>query len=70
MRTTTTDLRAMGGLYEATANVSEPATPEELAALFQDAVARRRRLTLIGAQRSFGEHFLPPRSGGGKKWAR
>ncbi|WP_375773154.1 FAD-binding protein [Archangium gephyra] len=70
MRTTTTDLRAMGGLYEATASVREPATPEELAALFQDAVARRRRLTLIGAQRSFGEHFLPPGDAEGVSTAR
>jgi FAD/FMN-containing dehydrogenase len=70
MRTTTTDLRAMGGLYEATASVREPATPEELAALFQDAVARRRRLTLIGARRSFGEHFLPPGDADGVSTAR
>ncbi len=70
MRTTTTDLRAMGGLYEATASVREPATPEELAALFQDAVARRRRLTLIGARRSFGEHFLPPGDAEGVSTAR
>ena len=70
MRTTTTDLRAMGGLYEATASVRDPATPEELAALFQDAVARRRRLTLIGARRSFGEHFLPPGDAEGVSTAR
>lgn len=70
MRTTTTDLRAMGGLYEATARVREPATPEELAALFQDAVARRQRLTLIGARRSFGEHFLPPGDAEGVSTAR
>ncbi|REG35938.1 FAD/FMN-containing dehydrogenase [Archangium gephyra] len=70
MRTTTTDLRAMGGLYEATASVREPTTPEELAALFQDAVAQRRRLTLIGARRSFGEHFLPPGDAEGVSTAR
>ncbi|MFY0570181.1 FAD-binding oxidoreductase [Archangium lansingense] len=70
MRTTTTDLRAMGGLYEATASVREPTTPEELAALFQDAVARRQRLTLIGARRSFGEHFLPPGDAEGVSTAR
>ncbi|AKJ05247.1 FAD-dependent oxidoreductase [Archangium gephyra] len=60
----------MGGLYEATASVREPTTPEELAALFQDAVAQRRRLTLIGARRSFGEHFLPPGDAEGVSTAR
>lgn len=60
LHTNTIDLRSMGGLYEATASVLEPATPEELAALFQQAAQQRRRLTLIGSKRSFGEHFLPP----------
>jgi FAD/FMN-containing dehydrogenase len=70
MRTITTELRAMGGLYEATARVREPATPEELAEVFREAAEQRRRLTIIGAQRSFGEHFLPPTDADGVSTAR
>ncbi len=70
MHTITNELRAMGGLYEATASVHEPTTLEELADLFRQAAAQRRRLTLIGSQRSFGEHFLPPTDADGVSTSR
>src|SRR4051812_16290661 len=53
-------LRAMGGLYEARAPLHRPATHAELARLFESARRRGVRLTLVGSQRSFGEHCLPP----------
>jgi hypothetical protein len=40
--------------------VHSPKNREELRALFEQAVSARTRLTLVGAQRSFGEQFLPP----------
>lgn len=55
-----TDLRAMGGQYEAQALIHRPRSPEELAEVFTDAGRRGVRLTLVGGRRSFGEHFLPP----------
>jgi len=60
MTAETTVLRAMGGLYEANALLHCPGTPSELAELFAAAAERRVKLTLVGSQRSFGEHFLPP----------
>jgi FAD/FMN-containing dehydrogenase len=52
-------LRAAGGLCEAHASVLHPRTVDELSELFAHAATNGHRLTLIGSQRSFGEHFLP-----------
>lgn len=53
-------LMAMGGLYETTAEVKQPRDEGELIRIFNEARQEARRVTLIGARRSFGEHFLPP----------
>lgn len=52
-------LRAAGGLSATQAAVLRPQTVAELEALFADADRQGKKLTLIGSQRSFGEHFLP-----------
>jgi FAD/FMN-containing dehydrogenase len=53
-------LLSAGGLYETTAPVYRPRTTKELASLLADALRHGKRLTLIGAGRSFGRHFFPP----------
>lgn len=52
-------LRPPGTLEERVARLITCSTEDELAELFVRASAERLRLTLIGGQRSFGEHFLP-----------
>ncbi len=52
-------LRAAGGLCAARATVLRPSSTDELATLLADACRAGKKLTLIGSQRSFGEHFLP-----------
>jgi FAD/FMN-containing dehydrogenase len=53
-------LLSIGGLYETTARIHRPASVDELAALFAQMRHSGKRITLIGARRSFGRHFLPP----------
>ncbi|HEX2879218.1 MAG TPA: FAD-binding protein, partial [Polyangiaceae bacterium] len=60
MNTAYRELRAVGGQHAATANVHSPQTLHELRAVLQQSERNGTRLTLVGAQRSFGEQFLPP----------
>jgi FAD/FMN-containing dehydrogenase len=52
-------LRAAGGLFASEATLLYPSSLAELAGLFEAAGRAGERLTLVGARRSFGEHFLP-----------
>lgn len=61
----TVSLRAAGGMSKAEAAVLYPRTFEQLAELFAKAGSAGQKLTLIGSQRSFGEHFLPTPGGRG-----
>lgn len=58
-----TRLEVIGGLYEATAEVWSAKTKEEVLAAFSRAQSEGQKLTLAGAQRSFGEQYLPPHGG-------
>lgn len=55
------ELRAVGGQHHVTATtVHSPTTLDELRSLLTRVGQLSGRLTLVGSQRSFGEHFLPP----------
>lgn len=54
------ELKAVGGQHHATATVHCPKTLDELRSLLTRTAQLGGRLTMVGSQRSFGEHFLPP----------
>src|SRR5688572_11999198 len=60
MLSETTQFLAKGGLDEGVAPCWFPRSEDELFELYADARARARRLTLVGARKSFGGHFLCP----------
>ena len=60
MLSVTTQFLAKGGLDEGVAPCWFPRSEDELFELYADARARARRLTLVGARKSFGGHFLCP----------
>src|SRR6185369_3400889 len=60
MRSTVTEFFAKGGLDEASARCWLPSSASELFDLYRDLQARGGRLTVVGAQKSFGGHFLCP----------
>lgn len=60
MRSALTDFLAKGGLDEGQALCWFPGSEAELHALYADTRARGKRLTLVGARKSFGGHFLCP----------
>jgi hypothetical protein len=60
MHSATAQFLAKGGLDEGEARCWYPSTTTEVFDLYRDARARGRRVTLVGAQKSFGGHFLCP----------
>lgn len=60
MHSATARFLAKGGLDEGHARCWFPSSPTELFELYRQARAQGRRLTLVGAQKSFGGHFLCP----------
>jgi hypothetical protein len=59
VRRESASLRAAGGLFASEATLLYPSSLAELEALFVEAGRAGERLTLVGSQRSFGQHFLP-----------
>src|SRR6478735_5463039 len=60
MHSTMTKFLAKGGLDEGDARCWFPGSVPELFELYRHAQARGCRLTLVGAKKSFGGHFLCP----------
>lgn len=60
MRSTNVELLAKGGMDEGSARCWFPNSEAELFELYRDAQKSGVRLTLVGAKKSFGGHFLCP----------
>ncbi len=63
MKTQTVQLRPPGALQTHSAEVIRCDSEQTLRNVFAQAKEQSRRLTLIGARRSFGQHFLPVEDG-------
>jgi len=59
----TRQFNVLGGLYEAEAEVIIARSRDEVWAAFAEAERRGHTVTIAGARRSFGEHYLPPEGG-------
>jgi len=57
------ELKVLGGLFEAEALVWVATSKTEVLAAFQRAAREGRELTIAGARRSFGKHYLPAEGG-------
>jgi FAD/FMN-containing dehydrogenase len=57
------ELRVLGGLYESRAPVVLANSRGEVQSAFEHAAQAGQRVTVAGAKRSFGEHYLPPDGG-------
>lgn len=59
----TRQLKVLGGLFEAEVDLIEARQRDDVFAAFARAEAVGQTVTIAGAQRSFGEHYLPPAGG-------
>lgn len=55
-----TELKVIGGLYEARARLFIATQREGVTECFSAALRQKRNVALVSARRSFGEHYLPP----------